>query len=192
MCYCLFHLLSLLIRCLVQCTLQQFSILMIYAQRSSRASCCRDYGGLIRFFGQASTVKCFENNPLVRQVSGQSALCISLRHYICMRKIVSTTTDFYKLIHPWDMRYASCYPTVIWTKGLLRTLQGCHTLGASGIVELPASITLSAWFAETLSRTLFLLLSVVPVLFIYLLLAFTVSRAVKVDYRSASARKRQV
>ena len=28
----------------------------------------RDYGGHIRFNGQATTVKCFENNPLVRKV----------------------------------------------------------------------------------------------------------------------------
>ena len=28
----------------------------------------RDYGGHIRFNGQAATVKCFENNPLVRKV----------------------------------------------------------------------------------------------------------------------------
>ncbi len=28
----------------------------------------RDYGGNLRFSGQAATVKCFENNPLVRQV----------------------------------------------------------------------------------------------------------------------------
>lgn len=26
----------------------------------------RDYGGVLRFSGQAATVKCFENNPLVR------------------------------------------------------------------------------------------------------------------------------
>ncbi len=29
---------------------------------------CRDYGGKLRFSGQVSTVKCFENNPLVRKV----------------------------------------------------------------------------------------------------------------------------
>ena len=28
----------------------------------------RDYGGNLRFSGQAATVKCFENNPLVRKV----------------------------------------------------------------------------------------------------------------------------
>lgn len=28
---------------------------------------CRDLGGKIRFSGQVSTVKCFENNPLVRK-----------------------------------------------------------------------------------------------------------------------------
>lgn len=28
----------------------------------------RNYGGHKRFKGQATTVKCFENNPLVRQV----------------------------------------------------------------------------------------------------------------------------
>ena len=28
----------------------------------------RDYGGNLRFNGQAATVKCFENNPLVRKV----------------------------------------------------------------------------------------------------------------------------
>mmetsp|Transcript_48115 Transcript_48115/g.154190 ORF Transcript_48115/g.154190 Transcript_48115/m.154190 type:complete len:209 (+) Transcript_48115:54-680(+) len=31
----------------------------------------RDYGGVIRFSGPASTVKCFENNPLVRQALGE-------------------------------------------------------------------------------------------------------------------------
>jgi regulator of RNase E activity RraA len=30
---------------------------------------CRDLGGNTRFSGQVSTVKCFENNPLVRKVS---------------------------------------------------------------------------------------------------------------------------
>ena len=29
---------------------------------------CRDFGGNMRFSGQATTVKCFENNPLVRKV----------------------------------------------------------------------------------------------------------------------------
>ena len=28
----------------------------------------RDFGGHLRFKGQAATVKCFENNPLVRKV----------------------------------------------------------------------------------------------------------------------------
>ena len=28
----------------------------------------RDFGGNMRFSGQATTVKCFENNPLVRKV----------------------------------------------------------------------------------------------------------------------------
>ncbi len=28
----------------------------------------KDYGGIIKFSGQVSTVKCYENNPLVRQV----------------------------------------------------------------------------------------------------------------------------
>ncbi|CAN0447138.1 unnamed protein product, partial [Ectocarpus fasciculatus] len=27
----------------------------------------RDYGGVSRFCGRVETVKCFENNPLVRQ-----------------------------------------------------------------------------------------------------------------------------
>jgi RraA family protein len=27
---------------------------------------CRDFGGNLRFSGQAATIKCFENNPLVR------------------------------------------------------------------------------------------------------------------------------
>ena len=31
----------------------------------------RDFGGHLRFNGQAATVKCFENNPLVRQVSSR-------------------------------------------------------------------------------------------------------------------------
>jgi len=29
---------------------------------------CRDLGGNMRFSGKVSTVKCFENNPLVRKV----------------------------------------------------------------------------------------------------------------------------
>lgn len=28
----------------------------------------RDYGGNLRFSGRVATVKCYENNPLVRQV----------------------------------------------------------------------------------------------------------------------------
>lgn len=28
----------------------------------------RDFGGKLRFSGQAVTIKCFENNPLVREV----------------------------------------------------------------------------------------------------------------------------
>lgn len=28
---------------------------------------CRDFGGVSRFCGQVETIKCFENNPLVRQ-----------------------------------------------------------------------------------------------------------------------------
>ncbi len=32
----------------------------------------RNYGGNSRFKGQAATVKCFENNPLVRKVSHKS------------------------------------------------------------------------------------------------------------------------
>ena len=32
----------------------------------------RDYGGNSRFKGQAATVKCFDNNPLVRKVSEKS------------------------------------------------------------------------------------------------------------------------
>ncbi len=32
----------------------------------------RNYGGNSRFKGQAATVKCFENNPLVRKVSQKS------------------------------------------------------------------------------------------------------------------------
>ncbi|KAK9863818.1 hypothetical protein WJX84_009001, partial [Apatococcus fuscideae] len=31
----------------------------------------RDYGGHKRFKGQAATVKCFENNPLVREALGE-------------------------------------------------------------------------------------------------------------------------
>ena len=31
--------------------------------------CGRDFGGHLRFRGQAATVKCYENNPLVRAVS---------------------------------------------------------------------------------------------------------------------------
>jgi hypothetical protein len=34
---------------------------------------CRDLGGNIRFSGQASTVLCFENNPLVRKASSHAA-----------------------------------------------------------------------------------------------------------------------
>ena len=30
---------------------------------------CRDFGGKLRFNGQVTTVKCFENNPLVRKVT---------------------------------------------------------------------------------------------------------------------------
>lgn len=32
----------------------------------------RDFGGNLRFKGPAATVKCFENNPLVRKVCHQS------------------------------------------------------------------------------------------------------------------------
>lgn len=35
---------------------------------------CRDLGGNLRFSGQVSTVKCFENNPLVRKVRGSAAV----------------------------------------------------------------------------------------------------------------------
>ena len=31
----------------------------------------RDFGGVARFAGPASTVKCYENNPLVRQALGE-------------------------------------------------------------------------------------------------------------------------
>jgi hypothetical protein len=39
------------------------------AQQKTRlaAPACRDFGGNLRFSGQAATVKCFENNPLVRK-----------------------------------------------------------------------------------------------------------------------------
>jgi hypothetical protein len=32
----------------------------------------RDYGGKKTFSGQAATIKCYENNPLVRKVRGKS------------------------------------------------------------------------------------------------------------------------
>ena len=55
---------------------------------------CRDYGGNMRFSGQAATVKCFENNPLVRKVwylSHQSPGLdmITSEHSSCLCKRVS-------------------------------------------------------------------------------------------------------
>lgn len=38
----------------------------------SLPSSCRDLGGNLRFSGQVSTAKCFENNPLVRKVCGSA------------------------------------------------------------------------------------------------------------------------
>lgn len=35
----------------------------------------RDFGGNLRFKGPAATVKCFENNPLVRKARHQRFLC---------------------------------------------------------------------------------------------------------------------
>ena len=34
----------------------------------SAVVCHRDFGGTLRFSGRIATVKCFENNPLVRKV----------------------------------------------------------------------------------------------------------------------------
>ena len=45
----------------------------------------RDFGGHVRFKGQATTVKCFENNPLVRKVWLSSTVLLlskgCLRHF---------------------------------------------------------------------------------------------------------------
>ena len=39
----------------------------------------RNFGGHSRFKGQAATVKCFENNPLVRKASSQLGLFVTPR-----------------------------------------------------------------------------------------------------------------
>lgn len=82
----------------------------------------RDFGGHLRFKGQAATVKCFENNPLVRKVClSSAALLLSngrriLRHLVAqshyqqygsrpLRRMAEAVCLLWMVGAPYDVHY---------------------------------------------------------------------------------------
>ncbi len=110
---------------------------------------CRDLGGKIRFSGKISTVKCFENNPLVRKTleeDGHGRVLVvdgggSLRCALLGDNIAEMA---YK--NGWDVRYDTC--DFVRKQVIPTSIVNCRALSFMVASEIPRTLEKCLWVSK--------------------------------------------